>query len=1721
MNITDPKNRLEKLQFLSCIYESNQSKIHRCLRLADNSHIILKVLNGEYPSPENLAQFQLEYETTRLFDKQPGIVQSYGLQRHGNSLALLVEDFAGESLDIHLRQHGPLKINHFLDLAIRITQALGQIQAQNVIHKDINPSNIVWNRTTDQIKIIDFGIASQLGQETPFPKSLNLLEGTLAYISPEQTGRMNRLVDYRTDFYSLGATFYELLTGSKPFPHNTPLQIVHSHVARQAKPPHKLRSDIPEPLSQIVLKLLNKDPEKRYQSTNGLLADLTNSLKQWNISQTIPPFAIGQQDELSRFRIPQKLYGRDSEIKQLLTSYERAAKGSSELVLVAGHAGSGKTALVGELRQQVLTLGGLFAVGKYNLLSRDEPYLALIQGLKQLLDGLWGESESSLLEWKERILKAVANNGRIMVEILPELERLIGAQPEIPELDSEEAGNRFRVVLHDFLSVFSQKDQPLVLFLDDLQWADLPSIHLIEKHCTLNTTPYMLIIGSFRNEEVDDSHALMASLDNIGKKGVNPEIITLPPLGLEHTAQMVADTTRQSLEQVDDLANLCQNKTAGNPFFLLQFLKILHAKNLLKFKNNCWQWDVAGIKGQDITDNLAQLMANRIDQLGIETQRTVQLAACIGTTFDLGLIHRVHETSSQNIARELWPALQEGLIIPLDRDYQLAHYQDDHYSTSYRFVHDWVQRAAYDSMDQQTQHKHHLAIGRLLLADIDNQPQGEQLFAASNHFNHVSHLIHDSKERLKIANLYLLAGHQAKASAAFDPAYTLFRAGLNLLPENSWQDNYKLTLDLHLEATEGAFLSTRLDEMEQLAATTFKNISDKFDLIKIYKIQMAAYTGSGQHQKCLDIGLTALVLTGVTITNEIQAGDYREQPEKISQLISGRTTQSILNLPMTYDPNIMEAVDLFIRCGISAYMVNPFILLEVTAKGVEFSFEHGLTEQFPALFSMLGIIMEFKFHDYEAANFIGKTSLQLIKKHEHKKSIARTYQYVGAHLTDGKEHVEKALEIMSTAFEIALENGQFDVLSPTGNGFIIISSFSGRPLIETKKQSQRFLTILEQLGLRNTTEAGLAGYQMMLNLIGEKRPYHHLSGWSLDGKDDMDLCIKQHNYGSIFIVSLARLVLLYLFGKYRQALTESIRAEELGVGAPTVTSVLLLYGSLTRLALYPSANKEEQITFTEKIDSNQTRLKTLADFAPMNFSSKFHLVEAEKNRILKNSNIARDHYDIAIQLANKNRYMGDEALAMELAGCFYLEQKLYHVARHYLKDARHVYGRWGAAAKVDDLESRFSAYLTNENGPTVATSSLSQSQSGHELSTALLDLPSVIQASQILFSEINTDSLIKKLMTLAIENAGAQRGVLTLKEKEQLLLMADADLSSVRLLPSLPLDSTQGDHPYVPTEIIRHVERNKQSLVWDAAKDNEIFAKTKYIVSKQPQSALAVPLVSKENVIGIIYLENSLSTGVFTQKQVEMTRLIGTQAALSINNSRYITAHKKAEEEAVKSKQRVRELSAHMEQTRESEKKRIAAEVHDELGSQLTKLKMDISWLQKHPPKHNKDLNKQLKEMSDALSMVSGTVKRISRSLRPKVLDEFGLTPALDWLMVEMSHHSRIKARWAKSPPEIELNDLYKTALFRICQEALTNVAKHANANEVEVLLSSDETCVALEVLDDGDGVDLQELNSKNSFGVGNMRERVMQLDGQFGLERQKKGGTRLWVRIPPPNMEV
>jgi PAS domain S-box-containing protein len=1469
------------------LYESENTIIYQGENVQKDSvyPVILKTLKEDYPSREELARYQQEYDITNTL-RVKEVVRPLKKEMNNNRPVLVFEDFGGISLN-RLIQEQQFSVDELLEISISLAKGIHGIHAAAVIHKDINPSNIIYNPATKKLKIIDFGIATVLTRENPEIRNPESLEGTLPYISPEQTGRMNRSVDYRTDFYSLGVTLYELFMGIHPFTTRDPMELIHCHMTKTPVPPHDVNPRIGKSLSDVVMKLMTKTAEDRYQSAGGLKADLEECRRRMQEGNGDNPFPLGRFDLADRFSIPQKLYGREKEIKTLLHSFQRISQGRPEMMLVAGYSGIGKTVLVREIYKPITKHHGYFISGKFDQFQRNIPFSALVGAFQELVRQLLTENEERLEKWRDKLQKALGVNGQIIVDIIPEVELIIGRQPLPYELSPADSRNRFNRVFQNFIGVFYQPEHPLVIFLDDLQWADPATLGLMEQLLGDEETSYLFLIGAYRDNEVSADHPLMMTLDLLVKKGLPVKTITLSPLKEEHVNALISDTLRSEPEAVMPLTRLVVRKTGGNPFCVNQFLSTLYRKKLIRFQgvdgsdasgSSPWVWDVGEIEDTDITDNVVQLMIEKLGELPKPTVDVLRLASCVGNHFDLATLAIIHEQPTIEIHKHLMPATREGLVVPISAR-EMA--DEQFYFSTYRFLHDRVQQAAYAMIEERFKRAVHLKIGRLLLKSTAEEEMAKRLFEIADHLNLGRELIASKKEQRDLARLNLEAGQKAKISTANASALEYIQTGLELVGAD-WAKQYELVAALHRELAEILYLLGDFKK-SQAVIKTILEMGRPLDKAEAYALLITQYTVLGKNKEAIRAAGRALPLFNMAFPGKTLEADLDEERARVKEALGARSIASLIDLPETADAEIIAVMKVLMTVHTPIYFDNQYALYGWTlARMVNLSLQHGHIPEAAKGYASFGNTLSASLEEYQTGYEYGLLGLKLSEKFNNQGLICKTSLILSMFLNHWVRHVREGEIFDDQGYAAGMEAGELQFV-----GYILtygktVNRFHrGVGLSDLKADLEKYLLYTRKVSHNLATDIIFGARQLVLCLLGETDS----SGWF--GKADAEYlkgCEANQSFAAIAYYQTVKAQVLLLWNRPEQALAcldEGQKVLDYIKGVLT-TAEHNFYLSLTMAALHDEASARERKAYRKRIATNQRQMKTWADNCPENFLHKYLLIEAELARMDDKVEEAMDLFDQAVASARDNGFIQNEALANELAGKFWLKRGKDEFAGIYLARASRAYRAWGAKSKCASMQETYGGLKA---GMTISASStehtvLASISTGTD--SVFLDFSTMVKASQAISREIKLDRVLTKLMDIVMENAGAEQGAFIEKKEGRLfvevLITADREwrYPGVALGPELDL----------PSSIIHYVARTGKDIVLDNAAKQKLFVNDRYIKRKAPRSVLCIPITLHGDLVALLYLENNKVSGVFTSRRVELVKTIAAQAAISLENAR-------------------------------------------------------------------------------------------------------------------------------------------------------------------------------------------------------------------------------------------
>jgi PAS domain S-box-containing protein len=1430
----------------------------------DRSAVLTVLPAAEHPTPAILDRLANEYG---LKDELDGAwaVRPIALVSESGRPMLVLEDPGGEPLDRLLGR--PLDLSHFLRIAIPLAGALRHVHERGLIHKDIKPANILVDLASSGVWLTGFGIASRLPRERQAPAPPEVIAGTLAYMAPEQTGRMNRSIDSRSDLYALGVTFYQMLTGSLPFTATDPMEWVHCHIARRPLPPSERSKNIPAPVSEIIMKLLAKTAEERYQTAAGVESDLRYCLAEWERKGRIDSFALGEHDAPDRLLLPEKLYGRAREIETLLACFDRTInQGAAELVLVSGYSGIGKSSVVNELHKVLVPPRGLFASGKFDQYKRDIPYSTLAQAFQSLIRPLLGKSDLELTGWREAFREALGPNGRLIVDLVPELKLIVGDQPPVSELPPHDAQRRFQLVFRRFLVVFARPEHPLALFLDDLQWLDSATLDLLEDLLTQPDVQHLMLIGAYRDNEVNSAHPLIRKLEAIRKAGAVVHEIILGPLAREDLGRLIADSLHCQPERVTALAELIHEKTAGNPFFANQLISVLVEEGLLTFDygEGRWSWDLNSIRAKGYTDNVVDLMVGKLNRLPVETQQALQLLACVGNSAKFALLEMASQRSTEEMHGQLWEAIRAGLI-----------FRSEH---SYTFLHDRVQEAAYSLIPEEVRAKAHIRIGRLLATRVASEEREEAIFEIVNQFDRGAPLITSQDEREQVAQLNLIAGRRAKASSAYASALNYLAMGTTLLEEGCWERCYGLIFALELDRAQCEFLTGELTAAEQRLTALSMRAGNTMDRAAVASLRVDLHLTTGQTARAVEVGLDYLRDLGIDWSLHPTDDEAQAEYQRMWSQLGDRAIEDIADMPFLADSTCLATLEVLTRMFSPVSKLDANLMALVACRAVSLSLEYGNCDASCAHYAWLGRVVAGRFGDYQAAYRFGRLACDLVDRRGLTRFQAQVYYVVASNAMPWVQHVRDSRKLMARAFDVASRTGNliYEAYSLVGLNANMLTA--GDPLAETQRAVEASLHKVRKMKFRYAVDLATMQLDYIRTLRGHTRAFA-----SFDDQHAEDDAAERLFAGNPELAALQTLYWIrvlqarFLAGDHAAASNARSKAERQLWTHPTEVAAaeFQFYGALCLAACGPGAAANET-GHLERIHAHHAQLRAWERNCPANFEHRSALVGAEIARIEGRETEAMRLYEQAIGAAEANGFVHHKAIACELAGYFYGARGFEKIAQLYLRDARYCYLDRGADAKVRQLEQRY-PHLAGVESAAEPTSTMGAS-------VEQLDLATVIKVSQAVSSEIVLENLIDTLMGTAMAQAGAERVLLILLRGKQPRIEAEAttsgDTVTVRLVDEAVTERV------LPESVLHYVLRAREIVILDDAAAQSPFGVDSYIRQRQARSILCLPLLNQAKLIGVLYLENNLAPRVFAPARVAVLKLLASQAAIALENAR-------------------------------------------------------------------------------------------------------------------------------------------------------------------------------------------------------------------------------------------
>ncbi|NCD72472.1 AAA family ATPase [Mucilaginibacter agri] len=1488
---------LEKLS------DSNKHTVYRAIRETDGQEMVVKTLIDKYPQKEDIASIRREYQILSKI-QFTGIIKTDSLVACGQGNWGIVMEKFGIPLDEYLTgfDNATLSLKQFLPIAIKLVSILGMLHEKKIIHNDISPANILIDADTGDLRLIDFSSSTELSRESQDIKSARRIQAALPYMSPEQTGRMNRDIDYRTDYYALGITFYQMLTGQFPFNANDALEWVHCHISKQPMPPNKLNKAIPEIVSDIILKLISKNAENRYQSSYGLVVDLEKCRDQLTEGLHDFSFELGESDVSPRFQIPQKLYGRPKEIERLELFFDNASLGSVEFCLVSGHSGVGKSVLVHELGKSIAKKRGYLIHGKFEQFKQNIAYVALARAFSNLIFELLAEPKQSLDNWSIEIKEALGTNAQLIIDLIPELELIIGEQPSVPELTPAEAQNRFLMLFINFVKIFARENHPLVIFMDDVQWADIPTLNLIHRLVTTEGLGYLLMICAYRDNAVDATHPLMLTLGEIqGKRFV--ENLHLDSLNLDAVNQIVTDSLLRDEPCSKQLSQVIFEKTAGNPFFTIELLKNLTDREIIYFNsaNRKWDWDIENIKAVENSDNVIDFLVAKQYRLNKATQEVLQLAACIGATFDLKTLSIINESTPEETAADLTDALQSNMIIPLNESYKFVgldtafesvpnivsdEKKTDGLNPTYRFQHDRVQQAAYSLIPSEKGQHLHLSIGRLILSHTGAAELDDVLMEVIGHLSKGRALITDEVERREFAQLSLMAGKKAKQSSAYQSALDLLKVGYEMLNDDAWQNAYDLIWKLSEEIQHCFYLTADWNEADNWTESMLKHAKTPIEKGLVLSARARQYGTIGKMRESIQAACEGLSVLGFDFLQSPTAEDVSNEVRLVSENLKGRKIADLINNPPMVDPKAKIASQLLMEVFPAAFLsasgeMFPYLVL----KSVNIAFVYGNSPETAFAYTAYGMLL-CGFYDNTALGYeygkLGVSILEIFEDIALKSRIIYVYTMFIHHWSN---HWSTMTPWFRKAIEAGYQSGDLLYLAYSAQDCII---WDPQLDLETASAEQRkLLKIVKECEYQDSYDSGTLFLQMQLNFQGLTESKYSLTDDIFDETECVQGMLQRHFMTGIANFHIYKAEIHFFYDDAAGALYHIQEQEKLTLSVMSLPQGVRFHhiSFLVYAALLPNSAKKEQQVMLGKMNVNLAKITKWSKQCPENFEHLRLLMEAELSNFLSNGTAETlSLYEQAINAAKASKFTRDEAMANELAAKYLARIGFIKATEGYLQASRYLYYRWGAYRKVEEMDNSYpmlsgsTNYVKYPLPHLQKTEQASRKRNTDTFDSGLLDMSSVFKASGMISGELVLDKLLKATLQILTENAGAQKGYLFGDNEGRIVILGrDQD----------PHENLPGEESSaLPLSLVNTALRTGEAIVIDNASEINPFSSDPYITRERPLSIMCVPLPLHNQWKAAVYLENNLTHGAFTEDRVQIIKLLAGQAAISIANAR-------------------------------------------------------------------------------------------------------------------------------------------------------------------------------------------------------------------------------------------
>jgi predicted ATPase/class 3 adenylate cyclase/tRNA A-37 threonylcarbamoyl transferase component Bud32 len=1473
-------------RIVAVLHESSPTIVYRALS-ATGEEVVLKTLRAEYPRKEDAAEVRREYRILSQL-QVPGVIRARSLVEYGaGNAALELESFGRSLADLlNERQRAPLPLQAVLSLITRLARTLGDVHQHDLVHKNVVPQHVLVDEASGDLRLIDFSLCSELSRERQSAGSISRLEGSLPYLSPEQTGRTGRDVDYRSDFYSLGVTLFELLTGTLPFTARDPLEWVHRHISQTPPAASDVNPNVPPAVSAIASKLMAKSAEDRYQSSYGLISDLERCQSALAATSWVAPFALGQADVSRRFQIPQRLYGREAQMESLVELFEGAAHGAAQVCLVSGYAGIGKSALVAELGRSIVRERGYLVEGKFDQFHQSAAYAAFAQAFRGLVDQLLGEPQDRLECWRESLQAAIGANGQLIVDLVPELALIVGPQRAVPRLPPAEALNRFQIVFVNFVRALAARQHPLVVFMDDLQWSDVPTLNLFARLAAARDIGSLLLVGAYRSSAVDPLHPLSLTIDQMRKTREVVEL-SLGPLEADAVDRLTADTVHTDAEASRPLSRTLLEKAQGNPFFIREILKRLNENGAIRFDADAgrWTWDMTAVRGALVGENVVDFMVDGLRRLPERTQGVLRFAACIGNTFDLQTLAVIATRTMAEAAGDLQEALVREMVVPLSESYKFAGADrpDDITNATYRFQHDRVQQAAYELIDPAERQAVHLSIGRLMRQHAGDTALDDRVIDIVSHLNAGRDLVVDPLERRDLASLNLTAGLKAVRSSAYESALGFVRVGQELLGPSPWDQDFDLMLALSREVQQCAYLTAAYDDANAWAGIILERARTPLVKAEILAALTRQYSTMGRMRESIDVAFQGLALLGVDFIAEPTREDVDREIEQVTANLAGRDISALIDAPEVTSTEARIAIRILMEVFPAAFLSGsgdlfPYLVL----KPVNLSLRHGNSPEAAFAYAAYGMLLCGVLNDPARGLQYAKLAVAMNERFNDIALRSRILYVYAMFVHHWSHHWSSMTPWFLKGIEAGYQSGDLLYLAYSAQDCVLWDPTLD--LATATREQRKYLAIVKDAEYRDSYDSGTLFLQMQLNFQGMTESRFSMNDASFDEEQCVAGMRSRGFMTGIANYHIYKAEIHALYGDYAGALEHVVIQDGLIASAMSLPQLVRFYivAFLTRAAVFSTLPDGERARTLERLRADLKQMTFWASNCRENFEHLRLTMQAELSRLDGRLADAMQEYDDAADAARSSGFLRDEAVACELAARCLLGRGFNKAAEGYLRAAHHVYHRWGAARKVTLLEEQH-PFLTashRDGKRTGGTESITAS-----LDSASLDVASVMKASQTISAELVLDQLLKTTLHIMLESAGGQRGFLVVREEGRLMIRAHADTGPHDALLERPASVAPDDEPVVPFTIVNSVLRTGTPLVLEDAAEAARFASDPYIVKHRPRSVMCVPIRRHERFSGAVYMENNLSTAAFTQERVDVVKLLAAQTAISMENA--------------------------------------------------------------------------------------------------------------------------------------------------------------------------------------------------------------------------------------------